>query len=364
MRRSTNIDVFGDGSIEHVQRFRPRRGRRSSSSCRSRAVSRRSLRADQARHRARGARADRREGRRRLRGVLADHAGTRPARLACATLRPAARRSTLRDRRSSAASAWAAPRRSSCAANEVCGPSDPTSPLRELPRECEPKAVASWASNACKTSSAAAASATSAIRRGRGPGSEYGNCSRAQRRCVRLHVRISRRQPPRAFVCNAGAYLGAPGAACGENADCASGTCNGTRTPAMRQRRPRVRDRRGLPVRRTPEHALLYSRHPGWQLRVIHRRRIAPTARSSYAKPNACCAAARTRSMSCTRCSPISSLAGIHPWTFPTSIKRSRIAAAISFAIAARVRGCSSASTPQRRRWDACGWTTRSSASR
>ena len=119
----------------------------------------------------------------------------------------------------------------SCAANEVCGPSDPTSPLRELPRECEPKNSRELGEQCLADSECGSGICNFGYPQPTldQPGSEYGNCSACRAGdacgCSAAYAGGDLHGP---FVCNAGGHTGAPGSACGDNADCASGTCNGT----------------------------------------------------------------------------------------------------------------------------------------
>lgn len=118
----------------------------------------------------------------------------------------------------------------SCGASEVCGASDPTSPLRELPRVCEPTAIRELGEQCLHDSECASGICTFGYPSGSwDPGSQYGNCStcRIGDACdctpAYLHGTLHS-----AFVCSAGARYGGTGSPCGNGDDCASGICNGT----------------------------------------------------------------------------------------------------------------------------------------
>ena len=118
-----------------------------------------------------------------------------------------------------------------CPANQVCGASDPTSPLRELPRVCEPVNTRELGEQCVHDTECASGICNMGYSQPSldHPGSQYGNCSACRSGdacgCAASYAGGNLEGP---FVCAAGMHTGAPGSACGDNADCASGTCNGT----------------------------------------------------------------------------------------------------------------------------------------
>ncbi|MEO6774260.1 MAG: hypothetical protein ABI467_14770 [Kofleriaceae bacterium] len=119
---------------------------------------------------------------------------------------------------------------SSCAANQVCGASDPTSPLRELPRVCEPTGSRELGEQClhdgeCGSGICNFGFAQPTLE----PGGEYGNCSACRAGdacgCGAAWTGGDLHGP---FVCGAALHAGVPGSGCGDAADCASGACQGT----------------------------------------------------------------------------------------------------------------------------------------
>lgn len=118
----------------------------------------------------------------------------------------------------------------SCPTDQTCGAGDPTSPLRELPRVCEAQGARVLGEQCLHDNECGSGICNFGYAPGTfEPGSQYGNCSACRAGdacgCTPSWAGGDLHGP---FVCAAGTHAGAAGSGCGDNADCASGTCNGT----------------------------------------------------------------------------------------------------------------------------------------
>jgi hypothetical protein len=123
----------------------------------------------------------------------------------------------------------------SCPANQTCGPGAPTSPVRELPRACEPDASRVLGEQCLHDAECASGICNFGYEQPTlEPGGEYGNCSACRpggtacptaATCGAAWPTAGLHAP---FVCAPGLATAAAGAACATDGDCASGTCTGT----------------------------------------------------------------------------------------------------------------------------------------
>ncbi|CAN5457656.1 hypothetical protein BH11MYX1_BH11MYX1_40190 [soil metagenome] len=125
---------------------------------------------------------------------------------------------------------------SSCSTGETCGAGDPTSPLRELPRTCEPTGSRELGEQCVADGECGSGICNFGfVQPTFEPGGGYGNCSACRTSgaacangatCVASWPAGGGLHAP--FICAAGTAAGASGTPCGANSDCTSGACNGT----------------------------------------------------------------------------------------------------------------------------------------
>ncbi len=265
-------------------------------------------------------------------GIPADHPGARAAR------RAVRRHQRLRARQLPAGLLRRSVRR--VHRRRRARPARPVAPAIR-PRRCascraraSPTRAARSASSACTTASARAGSATSATTSPRSnPAASTATARRAGRAAATVPPARSapRRGPPPGCTRRSPAHPGNTPARPGlvrHRGRLRVGDLRRHRAQTMRCRRP-ASARPPRTVRSTgsttPRALQSASRV---EAALILRRRTAPSAPHSCARPSACCAVARMPSISCTRCSPTCSLAGAPPWTSPTSTAPSPTAAA------------------------------------
>ncbi len=124
----------------------------------------------------------------------------------------------------------------SCGSTETCGAGDPTSPVRDLPHVCEATASRELGEQCLTDGQCGSGICNFGFDQPSiAPGGNYGNCSACRiggsacangAACAASWADGGGLHAP--FLCAAGKAIGASGAPCGANADCASGACNGT----------------------------------------------------------------------------------------------------------------------------------------